>query len=144
MPTLQQIRTEIDTDPKSLGYAAMLTATNAPEQIAARMNQPGASTPPETLTKSWTPTEEITAVLVDAEVTGLSVAKRELLAIICSTPRVKTGSATLRATMGSIFGAGATRTALVALTTRNASRAEALWGEFVQVRDDEVANALAI
>lgn len=142
-PTYTQIRTEIDTDSKSLGLAAMKTATNAAEQIATKLNEKGASG--ETLTPTWTDTVEILAVLVGTEVLALTQANRDMLSILTSTVRMKTGSSTLRTAVAAIFGGATTsRANLIALTTRAASRAEALWGENMFLSDADVANALAL
>lgn len=142
-PTYTQIRTEIDTDPKSLGLVAMKTATNAAEQIAAKLNEKGASG--ETLTPTWTDTVEILAVVVGTEVLALTQANRDMLSILTSTVRMKTGSATLRTAVAAIFGGATTsRANLIALTTRSASRAEALWGENMFLSDYNVSQALAL
>lgn len=143
MPTLQQIRTEMDTDPKALGYATRRTQSNGPEQVADRMNEVGASA--ETLTRTWVATDEALAVLVGSEVTALAVANRELLMVIMSQSRIKTGSAAMRTTLGGIFAASTTsRTNLTNLATRSASRAEALWGEGTVVTATQVSEAMAL
>jgi hypothetical protein len=143
VPTAQQIRAEIDADPKSLGYATLRAQSNGPEAAAAKLNELGASA--ETLTRTWVDTTEALAVLVGTEVTALAQANRDLLAIVTSTTRIKTGSQTMRAALGGIFGAGTTsRTNLQALATRSASRAEALWGEGAYVSASDVGTALEL
>lgn len=140
-PTSAQILTEINTDPKALGYATLRTQSNGPEALAAKMNEVAASA--ETLTITWLATEEALAVLVGTEVTALAQANRDLLTVVTSQSRIKTGSATMRATLGGIFASGTTsRTNLVALATRSASRAEALWGEGTVVTAQAVSIAL--
>lgn len=143
MPTAQQIRTEIDTDPKSLGYATLKVQSNGPEAVAARMNEVGASA--ETLTPAYTETIDVLAALVGTEVLALTQANRDMLAILTSTTRLKTGSSTLRAAIAAIFGAGTTsRANLVALTTKSCSRAAALWGEGVVVTSSQVGEAMEL
>jgi hypothetical protein len=65
------------------------------------MNEVGASS--ETLTPAWTDTPEVLAVLVGTEIVALSQANRDMLTILTSTARIKTGSATLRAAIAAIF-----------------------------------------
>lgn len=143
MPTAQQIRTEIDTDPKSLDYATLKAQSNGPEAVAAKMNEVGASA--ETLTPMWTATTEILAVLVGTEILALSQANRDMLTVLTSTAQVKTGSATLRAAIAAIFGGATTsRANLVALTTKSCSRAAALWGEGIQISASDVGLALEL
>lgn len=143
MPTAQQIRAEIDADPKSLGYATLRAQTNGPEALAAKVNETGASA--ETLTRTWIDTADVLAAVVGSEVTALAQGNRDLLAIVTSTTRIKTGSSTMRTTLGGIFGAGTTsRTNLQALATRPASRAEALWGEGAYVSASDVGTALEL
>lgn len=143
MPTAQQIRTEIDTDPKSLGYAALRAQSNGPEAVANRMNEVGASA--ETLTPTWTDTTEVLAVLVGTEIIALTQANRDMLAILTSTARIRTGSATMRAAIAAIFGAATTsRANLVALTTKSASRAAALWGEGTVISATDVGEAMEL
>jgi hypothetical protein len=48
----------------------------------------------------------------------------------------------MRATLGALFPAGVTRTAVIALASRPASRAEALWGEGAHVSDHDVSLAM--
>lgn len=141
-PTLTQIRTEIDTDPKTLGYSTLWAQTNGSEAVAARMNEAGASA--ETLFKSYVPMEDVLAEIVLAEYNALSAAQKTTADQFLRGTRIKTSSANMRATVGALFPAGTTRTALIALASRAASRAEALWGEGIRVSDTEVANAMAL
>jgi hypothetical protein len=142
--TLAALRAEIDNDPKSLGYAALKVQTNGPEAVAARMNEAGASVPPETLFKAYVPTEEILAEMVWSEFTGWSAAVKTGLDMYLRGARVKTGSATLRASLAAMIPAGTSKTNMIAAASRNASRAEALWGENFSVTSTDVANALAL
>lgn len=143
MPTAQQIRTEIDTDPKTLGYTTLKAQSNGREAVAAKMNEAGASA--ETLTRTWVDTTEALALVVGSEVISLAQANRDLLLLVMSTTRIKTGSATMRTTLGGIFAAGTTsRTNLQGLATRSASRAEALWGEGTVITATQVGEALEL
>lgn len=142
MPTLQQIRTELDTDPKGLGYTALWTQDNGPEAVAARMNEAGASS--ETLFRAYVPLEDFNAEIRLAEFNALNAAQKTAVDQFFRGVKIKTGSANMRTTLDGLFPAGATRTALIALASRLASRAEALWGEGVRVSAAEVADAKAL
>lgn len=142
MPTAQQIRTEIDADPKSLGYATLKVQSNGPEAVAARMTEVGASA--ETLFRSYVPVEELLAEMQWAEFTTWSAAIKAGIDQYFRGTRVKTGSATLRTSLGAMLPTSSSKTAMVALASRSASRAEALWGEGVVVTATQVADALAL
>lgn len=142
MPTVQQIRTEIDTDPKTLGYATLKAQSNGPEAVATRMNEVGASA--ETLFKAYTPVEDLLAELQYAEFNSWTAAQKAGVDQFFRGTRIKTGSATLRASMGAMLPTSASKTAMIALASRSASRAEALWGEGTRITDAQVADALAL
>lgn len=141
MPTTQQILTEINTDPKSLGYAALKVQSNGPEAVAAKMNQVGASA--ETIFKGYTPTEDLLPAILLTEYATLTQANRDYLSVLFAPRQVKTGDATLRTQIGAVFGAGTTsRTNLTNAASRSATRAEALWGEGTVISDQQVALAI--
>src|SRR5215207_602708 len=128
MPTATQIRAELDANPKALGYATLRTQTNAPEALAARLNERGASA--ETINVSYIPLEDAIAEVRQADFTALSAAGKTALDQYFRGSSIKTASANMRAVLGALFpNPSDTRTALLALASRSASRAEALWGE---------------
>lgn len=128
---------EINTDPKSLGYAG-----KSDYEIATILNTAGASA--ETLFKSYTPVEDVVACIVRSEYDALAAAgKTYLNEVVLRGTRVKTGDATLRSQIAALFGVGtATRTNLTNVASRSASRAEILFGENAAVTDQDVAAAL--
>jgi hypothetical protein len=144
MPTAQQIRTEIDNDPKALGYAALRAQSNGPEALAAKLNQAGASS--ETLFRSYVPLADVLACVVASEYSSLSTANKTLWQdLVVRSAQLKSGDANMRATIAGIFAAGTTsRTNLVNVASRAASRAEALWGEGTVVLDQQVSLALEL
>lgn len=139
--TIAQLKTELTTDPKTLGYGTLRTQSNGPEAVAAKINQIGASA--ETITRTYVPIEDVVAAIVRADYDLLAAAGKAFLNdVLLTGTRVKTGDANLRASMSGLFGAGTTtRTNLVALATRSASRGEALWGEGTTVTAQQVADA---
>lgn len=141
--TTAALRAEIDNDPKSLGYATLRAQSNAPEALAAKLNEAGASA--ETLFRSYLPLEDALAGIVASEFNALSAAAKTACDQFLRGTRIKTGDANMRATLGALFAAGTTsRTNLLALASRDASRAEALWGEGAYVRAADVAAALEL
>jgi len=130
------LATEINTDPKSLGYAG-----KSDYEISVIMNTAGASA--ETLFRSYTPVEDIIAGIVRSEYDALATAgKTYLNEVVLKASRVKTGDATLRSQIAQLFGAGtATRTNLTNIASRAASRAEILFGEDTAITDADVARA---
>lgn len=132
-----QLTTEINTDPRSLGYAGKQDG-----DIAVLLNTIGGSA--ETIFKAYTATEEIIAGIIRSEYDALTAANKSyLIDVILKTARVKTGDATIRSQVGAIFGAGTTtRTNLTNTASRSASRAEVLFGEDTTVTPADVARAL--
>lgn len=140
--TLAALRAEIDTDPETLGYATLLAQSNGPEAVAAKLNELGASG--ETLFKSYVPVEDMLAEIVYTDYTALTAAAKTALDQFFRGSKVKTGSTNMRTTLAALFPVSATRTALIALASRSASRAEALWGEGTTVSAQSVAMAMEL
>lgn len=144
LPTLQQLRDEIDNDPVALGYAplvaagdylgivAKLNSTRAGVGVVWRTNMTGA---------------EVLGSLVWSEISSLStnnwLALQSLL--IPSTP-IDASNARIRAIFGGLFPAGTfpqTNANLVAMGQKgNPTRAEELWGFGTIVSEQDVANAV--
>jgi hypothetical protein len=135
--SLATLATEINTDPKTLGYTG-----KSDSQIADLLNTPGASA--ETIFKAYTDTPDVVACIVRAEWTALAAGDKQFLAeVILAAARVKTGDANLRAAVAGVFANGTTsRANLIAAASKAASRAEALFGEGVTVSHQDVAQAL--
>lgn len=132
-----QLATEINTDPKSLGYAG-----KSDEEIAVIMNTPGASA--ETIFRAYTATEDVVAGIVRSEYDALTAADKTYLnEVILKASRLKTGSSTLRTQMAQVFGAATTtRANLTAVASKSASRGEVLFGENTTISNADVARAL--
>lgn len=131
------LATEINTDPKALGYSP---GTKINKQIATIINTVGASN--ETVNPGTLPTWQVTAAIVDSEWTALTQAKKDLLAFYLNQGTVDTTSLNVRNGVGGVFAAGATKTALIALVNRSATRAEVLFGVNVVVLEEDVSAAL--
>lgn len=137
---LTQLRTEITTDPTSLGYASPLAAGNH-AQVATLLNQPRGAISVE---KVYVTSRDLIATLVPGEYTALTQAQRDYLALLpaLGTVDIRTGSS-LRNALNAVFAAGTgTRTAYTALASRNGSRAEQLFGVDTVVVSNEVTRAL--
>jgi hypothetical protein len=146
--TLTALRAELDNDPKALGYAALKLLSNAAEALANKLNEPG-TVPADTLFKSYVPIEDVLAAIDWVEYRNLvqesttAPSKAAVDQFVRGT-RIKSGSSNMRATMVALFPAGTTRTALTALASRAAARAEVLWGEGFAVTPTDVGNALEL
>ena len=141
--SLAALTTEVTTDPKALGYAAL--AGNA-AAIAVRMNtspEPIAAGSQEQIFRARVASSDLLACIVLSEFAALTQANRDYCAMLFSTASVNTGDANVRTQLGSIFTAGTTsRANLLAAAQKNASRAEALWGDGFQVTAPQVYLAL--
>lgn len=132
---LTALATELNTDPKALGYAGK---TNI--QDAALLNTVGASG--ETINPGTLPTWQVTAAIVGSEWTALTQANKDLLAFYLNQGTVDTTSANVRTAIGGLFSAGATKTALLALVNRPATRGEILFGVNTAITPSNVGQAL--
>lgn len=134
---LTALAAELNADPKTLGYTGKSDA-----QIADLLNTPGASS--ETIFKAYTDTADIVACIVRAEWTALAAADKQFLTeVVLAAPKLKTGDSNLRSAVAGIFAAGTTsRANLTAAASKQATRAEALFGENTTVSHQDVARAL--
>ena len=144
MVDLQTLKTEIQTDPKGLGYSGLA----GPADIAAKLNEHGASG--ETIEPTFIDTIDAAAAVDVTEYAALSLDRRQLWSDILTAgqdrgfPAKHSG---IRSLIGDLFTAGnspITRAALLALQVRSASRAEILFGEGVGVNYFQVSAALLL
>lgn len=123
----QILKTEIINDPASLGYAGSLD-----KQVANLLNKKGLSG--ETIDNDILESYKIVNAIDATEWEALIDIERERLNLILSTGKVDISNVNIKLQIGEMFGAGTdTRAALLALTTRPASRAEILFGNGVSV-----------
>lgn len=137
------LKTELDTDPLALGYAGQPDT----QGVADLLNTVGLSVPPETIPDT---SVSVSAVMdaVDAselpavDVNGLQFFL-ERLRLSGGSVDISAGSAIIGqvADIFTVAAAPNSRTALNALTTREASRAEVLFGIGVTVTHTDVGLA---
>jgi hypothetical protein len=134
---------EVNNDPKGLGYAAQ--ASNA-DSIAVLMNtspEPIAAGSQEQIYRARAASSDLMAGIILSEFAALTQANRDYCVMLFSAQFVNTGDANIRTQLGNIFGAATTsRTNLMAAAQKNASRAEALWGDGFRVTAQQVSEAL--
>lgn len=138
MIDLIALQTEIFTDPTARGYAPHVAA-GADSEIADLLNAPGAGAVQREIVAS----HEIFEALAPSEWAALSAAEKQRVQTILAMAQVNLRGANTRAALAVAFGAGTTtRTNLLALQTRPASRAEILFGAGVSIHHLDVAHAL--
>lgn len=131
------LRTELQTDPQTLGYAAPLAAGNH-SALADLLNQ---IRPTIAIQRDTAPAWEVFECIVHTEWAALSAQEKQRIQTILSMGTVSIKGPNTRSAFLASFGAGtATRTALAAMQNRQGSRAEQLFGQSVTVAD--VAQAL--
>jgi len=144
--TIANITAELTNDPRGLGYGPSIPANLG--ELSRLLNtapQPAGSGGAVTVFKPYTDLSDAIACVVASEYTALTAAQKALWTdlVMRAGPRgIKSGDANMRATVVSVFPAGATRTALTAVASRPASRAEELWGVGTYVPDQDLAAAL--
>lgn len=123
---------ELQTDPTAIGYAPLLAAGKYGELVAAINLPRGGVTVGRTLIPSW----EFVNAIAPSEYLTLTQAQRDYLVLVAAAGQVQLGGGGVRTALTALFGAGtASRTALVALLDRQASRAEFLFGQAVTIED---------
>ncbi len=132
---LSILKTELTTDPETLGYASF-----SDRGAANKLNEAGASS--ETIEVEEVSAVDIQGAVVGSEFSALSAtAQRAWLAIV-GLESVPVKNTNLREQILDIWGAGTTtRTNLAALQTKSATRAEVLFGEGVSVSQSDVQKA---
>ena len=127
---LATLKTELDTDPLGLGYAGQPDT----QGVADLLNTIGLSVPPETIPNTSVPVGEILDAIDASELPAVDVNGLqfflERLRLSGGGVDISVGSPIIGqvADVFTIAAAPNSRTALNALTTREASRAEVLFG----------------
>jgi hypothetical protein len=141
--SMSALMTEVNTDPKGLGYAAAAGNANA---IAVLMNtspEPIATASQEQIYRTRISSNDLMAGIVLSEFSTLTQANRDYCAILFSSAQVNTGDPNVRTQLAAIFASGTTsRTNLIAAAQKNSSRGEALWGDGFVVTSNQVYLAL--
>ena len=128
----QILKTEIANDPASLGYSGQ-----EDQQVADLLNEIGLSG--ETINNDILESYQIVNAVDVDDWTALSDIERERLKFILCPGEVDISNANIKAQIGIMFGVGTdTRTALLALTIRPASRGEILFGNGISVSSLDV------
>ncbi len=132
---LNILKTELTTDPKTLGYSGLND-----REAANKLNEVGASG--ETVDVVQVEALHLQSAVVGSEFASLSAtAQRAWLAIV-GLERVPVKNTNLRGQILSIWtGVTTTRANLAALQTKSATRAEVLFGEGVSITQSDVQKA---
>lgn len=134
-----QLRTEIQTDPTALGYAAHVTS-GSDTAIADILNAVRTGI---NIGRDIIPSYEIWEAIVPSEWNALLATQQTMIGYILGMGQVNVKGTNTRAAFANAFGAGTTtRGNLVALQDRKGSRAEQLFGAGTVVTHDDVAKAL--
>ncbi len=139
VPSLQELRDEIDNDPKALGYSGL---TNF--QIANLLNAVGLSG--ETVDVAVVSSAALQAEVIGSEYLTLNAGQRDLwAALLMGTDSIEVRDTEIRGQVLLIWDAATTtRANLATLQTRSASRAEALWGDGTFITTTMVDEALLL
>ena len=140
--TKAALKTELQTDPQTLGYAALVAANNDVALAALLNDKTKGGSIPRTLGTA----SDLQSCVDSAEYAALTGPKQGLwtaMLIAAIGNGVPLANAGFQAQAVYIWpAAGPTLTALTALLTRAGSRAEALWGDGTSVSFSQVSDAL--
>lgn len=142
--TMAALTSEITNDPLGLGYGSV--GGQNPQATADLLNtspEPIAAGSQEQIFRSRTETHLVVAGIDRAEHAALTQGARDYLSVIFANNYVATGNANLRTQVSQAYpAAGPSRAAMSAAAQKNASRAEALWGDGFLVTAQQVYQAL--
>lgn len=134
------LKAEGVNDPLGLGYAVHF-GTGNDQAIADLLNTPRQGA---TVNRTIVPAWEVVNAVVPAEYAALTATYRDYLTFVVSATEVQLGGGGVRDGLGAVFPAqSATRANLLALLTKQASRAEQLFGFGVTITPDDIAKARA-
>jgi len=140
------LATEINTDPTGRGYN---TTTMSDAQLADLVNavipatETGIPAADRTVEIAYISKEQAQTAVVAADYSGLIAEKRDLWLALLTLDQIPVKDANIRAQVLEVWAGGtATRTALGALQTRPASRAEIRFGEGTVVSHSDIGKAL--
>jgi hypothetical protein len=146
------LKTELQTDPKSLGYAPFLAAGNN-NALANILNEPrdsssGTGDPDYEVTVNGVRARDAIKAIVPAEYAALTQAKRDGWRDILVLAQIEGGlipntDTDIRSFIQDIWATTVTLGNLALLETRDGSRAEALFGADTVVDDDDIVMAMA-
>ena len=133
---------ELQADPQTLGYAALVAANND-KALADLLND---KTKGGTIDRVTVSASELQSCVVGSEFLTLTVAQQNLWNAVLSAAAdggVRMSNANIRAQALAVWAGGTTtRSNLGAAQTRAGSRAEVLWGEGTTVSFADVGIAL--
>lgn len=137
-PQLIALASEINTDPKTIGYAGKNNI-----QVAALLNTPGIGTTPGKVNNGVMPVQKLLNAIDGVELDALTTGKKMTLQIYFSSGSIDTGNQNVRDGLAAVFAPGtASRTNLQAIVDRSATRAEVLFGQGFVIDQRDVSAAL--
>jgi hypothetical protein len=136
MPTIAQLKAELDNDPAGLGYAG-----KGVTDTSALLNTPGAAH--GTVDVQMVTNTDLQSAVVASEWAALANANLERLWLaVVGMETIPIHDANIRNQILEVWGPGtATRTNLAGLQTRQGTRAEALWGVDTYISNSEINEA---
>jgi len=135
MIDLTVLKTELDTDPQTLGYSSLND-----REAANKLNEAGSSG--ETIDVTCASTIDLQAAVVGSEFDLLSAGKQRAWLAIVGLSEVPVKSTTLRGQILEIFADGTTtRSNLGALQSKSATRGEKVFEEDTSISYNDVKEA---
>lgn len=132
------LKTEIDSDPKGLGYSG-----KTDQWITDKLNEIGASS--ETKTKSSISTADVLKALVWTELNALNEKEIALLNLFTYGDNINPSNANIQNIFKGLFGVSTTtRANLIALSSEPATRGEIVFSAGTTINSWDVARAKAL
>jgi hypothetical protein len=135
-----QLKSELQEDPTSQGYATPLAAGDH-VAVAALLNEVDAGIQ---IDRTQIARREVMEAIVWSEFEGATATKRDTVKTLMTLDNFNVNAQNVKDGFLGVFGAGTgTRTNLTAMLNRPGSRAEQLFGEGAQITHTDIAIALA-
>jgi hypothetical protein len=141
--THAQLKTEITTDPKALGYAPFRNPAN-PNYVAIENLLNATYAGVGVVFRPNIPSRELLSQLVWADVSAFTAAQWEALSVMLIPMFVDGTQANVRAFFAGLFAGKATTLANLSAIAQvvGPTRAEELWGQGTSVSQQDVADAI--
>lgn len=128
---LQALKTEVTTDPETLGYTG--------DDVADADLLNGGVT--RQVQRETVSSREVVEAIIPGDWTGIADATRQHLLLALGLDQINVKAPNIRSLFQTAFQSTNTLTALQALQNRDGTRAEELFGVGVSVTPSEIANA---
>lgn len=135
------LKTELQTDPKALGYSSLLTIGDQ-QAVADLLNDIHTSGDYDVNNEPVEPSK-LVAQITTVDLVAMNSTQTARLQLLFTLPRLDLANSVVYANLATCFpAAGETLTNLTLLQKRHGTRGEVLFGNSIRITSSDVANAV--